>query len=435
MAFLPSPLLTFPSASVTHAARSYSRLPFSRPNTNVTHSTKRARSHASNPKMLSSSRDVRTKSDVGSDLHWTHNSDDNAWPTLLASALGDAPAPPQTLWFTQPVDKKRNKKSLEKGDESRPNRKPHGFWNDFANLERELMAVNCQLGRPGKKIVPKLNEMRMLGRGDLVAAVGKHGGIRKVAEDLRWGRGGKTRRVVATASSTARRREKVLRRPRKYWQDIDRVKMEIGAFIAEYGVKGVMPTRKQFYKFGRADLVQAAGRHGGVRVLAKQMGLKCRRAARSSLYWKDFKVVKKALLEFSDKHCPGCMPTGDELTAEGWSALTNAIPVHGGFPSVAKKLGLKPRNTRSQGAPNRWDEKRLRMELHAFTMTHFPDLARSQTMPSESQLRKNGRNDLSYAINKFGGYAAVADATGLRMKKHGFFSSRRLGLEGKKGAD
>lgn len=381
--------------------------------------------------MLSSSRDVRTTSGVGNGLNRIHDSDNQGWPTLLASALGDTPAPPETMWFTETVEKKRKKKSRGRDDGKQPNRKPHGYWNDFANLERELVAVNCQLDRPGKKIVPKLTEMKMLGRGDLVAAVGKHGGIRKVAEDLRWGRGGKTRRVVAIASSTAQRREKVLRRPRKYWQDIERVKIEIGAFIAEYGVKGVMPTRKQFYQFGRADLVQAAGRHGGVRVLANQMGLKCRRAARTSLYWKDFNVVKKALLEFSDKHCPGYMPTGDELTAEGWSALTNAIPAHGGFPSVANKLGLKPRNTRSQGAPSRWDEKRLRMELHAFTMAHFPDLARSQTMPSESQLRKHGRNDLSYAINKFGGYAAVAEATGLLMKKHRFFSSRRLGLKGK----
>lgn len=317
-----------------------------------------------------------------------------------------------------------------------PQRKVHGYWNDLSNVERELHEVNAQLGRAGKRIVPKLSEMRMLGRGDLVAALGKHGGIKKVAEDLRWGRGGKSRRkrlgegagVGGGGKAVVRKgvREKLLRRPRKYWEDVERVKMEIGAFVAEYGVKGVMPTQKQFYQFERADLVQAAGRHGGLRVVAGMMGLRCRRRTKERLYWREFETVRKALLKFSREHCRGRMPTGDELNSEGCSGLRNAIVAHGGFAEVAKKVGLRARNTGAQGAPVRWEMERLKMEVHAFVMGHFPELARRRLMPSEGMLRKFGRNDLSYAISKFGGYQKVAEVMGLQIKRGGVYRSGKV---------
>lgn len=309
----------------------------------------------------------------------------------------------------------------------RPVRKPHGFWNDLANVERELLLVNALLGRPGAKIIPRLSEISALGRGDLVAAIGKHGGVKKVAVALRWGRGGKTRRAVSAlgAERVIRdgTRDKILRRPKAYWNDIERVQSEIGAFVAEYGETGVMPTQKQFYSFERSDLVQAAGRHGGLRVLAQSMGLRCRRAPKKRMYWKDFDVLKKALLEFADERCPGRMPTGDELVEGGASSVANAIAAHGGFPEVAKKCGLNARNTRSQGAPVTWDEGRLRTELHAFTVAYLPGLAKTRTIPTERELRKFGRNDLSYAINKFGGFAKITKVLGLQQRRRGIFRS------------
>lgn len=362
-----------------------------------------------------------------------------AWHTLLNNALVTHPTSTTAkhpAWLTpaRPRVLKESRRSAKKN--GGPHRKVHGYWNDLSNVERELRDVNAQLGRPDKRIVPKLSEMRMLGRGDLVAALGKHGGIKKVADDLRWGRGGKTRRmrrgdgaavVPGEGKATLRKgvREKLLRRPRKYWEDVERVKMEIGAFVAEYGVKGVMPTQKQFYQFRRADLVQAAGRHGGLRVVAGAMGLKCRRRTKEKCYWREFETVRNALLEFAAQHCGGCMPTGDELNSNGCSGLRNAIVAHGGFTEVAKRVGLTARNTRAQGAPVRWEMERLRMEVHAFVMGHFPELARRRLMPSEGMLRRFGRNDLSYAISKFGGYRKVAEAMGLEMKRGGVYRSRK----------
>lgn len=312
-----------------------------------------------------------------------------------------------------------------------PKRKRHGFWNDLANVEQELVAVNVALGRSGTKIVPRLSEMSSLGRGDLIAAINKHGGIKLVAENLRWGRGGKTRRAVAedvagAAVGVDGIRSKILRRPKAYWSNVDRVRSEIGAFIAEYGTPGVMPTQAQFNACNRADLVNAAQAHGGIRVIAESMGLKCRRVAKKRLFRTDFGVFKASLLDFAGKHCPGRMPTANELNAKGATGLAIAVTYHGGFPAVAKKLGLAGRNTRSQGAPQMWDKARLSKELRLFTVKHLPELALKDQMPSERQLRGFGRNDLSYAINKFGGFATVTKLLNFSEKKRGPFNMRRL---------
>lgn len=435
MAFVPAPCLVTGGARLAASSSSQRRLPTApRAKSDLVNTPRRARAAraASDLRLLPSGQFPRAAPQQ------------KQWDALLAAALVDAPpdaawfrAPPDAAWFRtdaphrvlrNPRRGKRGAETLPAVQSVKPIRKPHGFWNDLANVERELLLVNGQLGCTGKKSVPRLSEIAALGRGDLVAAISKHGGVKRVAEDLRWGRGGKTRRATSTVTlpdgvSGRRVRDKMLRRPKAYWDDIGRVQSEIGAFVAEYGVKGVMPTQKQFYAFERADLVQAAGRHGGLRVLSQSMGLRCRRVARKRLYWKDFEVLKKALLEFSEQHCPGYMPTGDELMSKGCSAITNAIAAHGGFPAVAEKLGLRARNTKAQGAPKTWDEQRLKLQLHAFTLTYCPDLARSQTIPTERQLRKHGRNDLSYAINKFGGYAAVAKALGLQQKQRGVFRS------------
>lgn len=426
MAFVPAPCLFNGGARLAASSSSQRRLPKApRAKSELINTPRRARAArtASDLRLLPAGHLPRAAPQQ------------QQWDALLAAALVDAP--PDAAWFRTEVPHRvlrspRRSNSRRDADlpapTAKPIRKPHGFWNDLKNVERELILVNEQLGRTGKRSVPRLGEMASLGRGDLVAAISKHGGVKRVAEDLRWGRGGKTRRagsavVLPNGLRRRRVRDKVLRRPKHYWDDIGRVQSEIGAFVAEYGVKGVMPTQKQFYAFERSDLVQAAARHGGLRVLAQSMGLRCRRVPRKRLYWKDFEVLKNALLKFSEQHCPGYMPTGDELMSKGCSAITNAVAAHGGFPAVAEKLGLLARNTKAQGAPKTWDEQRLKLELHAFTLTYFPDLARSQTIPTERQLRKHGRNDLSYAINKFGGLAAVAKALGLQQKKRGAFQS------------
>lgn len=288
-------------------------------------------------------------------------------------------------------------------------RKPHGYWNQLENVERELLLVNAQLGHHGRRMLPRLADIKALGRGDLIAALMKHGGVKQVSVALRWARApsGSVRRIRQV-------REKLYRRPAAYWKDVECVHCEMNAFIEEFGVRGVMPTRKQLYEFGRADLANAAMRHGGLRIIAKQMKLKGRNDVKPRGYWRDFSAVQDELVNFSNKYCAGVMPTADELLSKDLSSLVNAIAAHGGFPSVAERCGLKPRNVKKQGAPLLWDEARLRREYLSFLMTFYPQLAKERTMVGERQLRSHGRNDLSYAIGKFGGFAKLAKTLGLK---------------------
>lgn len=297
-------------------------------------------------------------------------------------------------------------------------RKPHGFWNRLSNLEAELRLANTQLGHTGRQAIPRLEDLKLIGRGDLIAALAKHGGVKRVSEALRWPRVRSSRQSPQSASRAIR--AKVPRRPPDYWASASRVHAEMGAFIAEFGSRGVMPTRKQLYAFGRSDLANAAERHGGLGVIARQMGVHGRKDSRPRGYWRDFSRVRDALVHFSQTHCGGIMPTADELSSKGLGCIVNAIASHGGFPTVAQKCGLKPRNARKQGAPTVWDEARVQKEYLSFLMTYYPQLARERSMVGERQLRSHGRNDLSYAISKFGGFSKLG--RDLNLKKRSFRS-------------
>lgn len=318
--------------------------------------------------------------------------------------------------------------------------------------------------------MPTTNEMRALGRNDLIAALAKHKGVKKVAALLGWSRsnrktvakppassasppgaatgaaaaGGKSGTAAGAASrwaesssllassatipalsgsllshassslasptpAASRIRRAVLRRPKHYWDDVEKVMSSISAFVAEYGVPGVMPTGREFANAGQGALRQAAQRHGGLVAVAAAMGLKSRKAPASRNTWSDKAYFSAALLAFADARDPGVMPTASELKAAGESQLANAVTTHGGYPAVARALGLLVRNARKEGAPELWDRERLADQLRTFTATFYPSLAVYNRMPSESQLRRCGRNDLCYAISKWGGYKRVQE--------------------------
>lgn len=276
--------------------------------------------------------------------------------------------------------------------------------------------------------MPRISEMSRLGRCDLLAALNKHGGLKKVAIALQWTRRSTRRKRESSAAATPASggRVKVKRRAKYYWSDIERVKSEIGAFVDEFGIKGIMPTQRQFYMFGRSDLVNAAAKHGGLGRLSELMGFQCRRVPKGRLYWRQFSRLKLQLLSFSKANCPGYMPTGDELCKKGGSDIVNAIAAHGGFPHVANLCGLRRRNLHAQGAPVVWHVERLRGELLAFVVKNYPHRAREGVLPTERELRKCGRNDLSYAVKKFGGFRNVARIVGLKVRDKGPFQSANV---------
>jgi len=62
------------------------------------------------------------------------------------------------------------------------------------------------VGHKGKTL-PRLADLKAAGRGDLLAAIAKHGGLREVALHLGW-RKQPTKKEVAAAAAAARRRER-----------------------------------------------------------------------------------------------------------------------------------------------------------------------------------------------------------------------------------
>lgn len=335
-------------------------------------------------------------------------------------------------------------------------RRPNGYWNDLSRVKAALEEVNRLIpGRKSSLVVPTKNELKQLGREDIISGIMKHGGFRKVAAAIGWENmqkhkarsaakkaspcpkasipGTSTRSVVSSSVVCSRdvrnvqfnaskdisaMRGKVMRRQRDYWSDIERLKSAIVGFIDEFGTVGVMPTIREFDRHGQSALRHAAKRHGGLRAIAKELGLRYRRAPKEAKALHDEESFTAALLDYTAQHDPGVMPTAVELKAAGEGQLAQAISVHGGYPAVARRLGLIVRSG-NEGAPQVWTEEKLAEKLRTFTATFYPALALSNCMPSESQLRKCGRNDLSYAISKFGGYKRVQETLGFQPRPTG----------------
>jgi hypothetical protein len=134
----------------------------------------------------------------------------------------------------------------------RGHRKPHNYWKDPENIQRELLAFIAEHGEPG--VMPKKREMEQAGRIDLSLAVTRSGGQHVVAERL----------GLRPADS---------RRAPNQWADFATLERELGAFIAEPGRPQRMPTLVELIAAGRFDLHYAIQRHGGVSQISGRLGL------------------------------------------------------------------------------------------------------------------------------------------------------------------
>ncbi len=267
-------------------------------------------------------------------------------------------------------------------------KKPAGYWDDFAALERELAAFITAHGSPGH--MPTTTELVDAGQHALRSAIQQHGGMLAVAERL------------GLARPDARK-------PANYWDDLANVERELRAFIARHGTPGQMPTSDVLYAQGCSTLAAAIGRHGGFAVVAERMGL-TRPAARKPLgYWDDFANVERELRAFLATHGrAGRMPTMKELAAAGCGPLASALTRHGGMAAVAERLGLERTDPRKP--PGYWADfanlaRELRQALAAQGIT--------DRLPPLNQLIALGRQDLAHAIGRHGGPAAVADRLGM----------------------
>ena len=278
-------------------------------------------------------------------------------------------------------------------------RKSPGYWEDFSNLERELLDFIEIHGTLG--IMPTQDNLSKASRSDLVNAIRKHGGYLAVAQ-----------RLGLELSST--------RKPLGYWDNFSNLKSELLTFTQEQGTLGVMPTIEELRQAKRHDLANAIAKQGGYSVVAERLGLKWFYTRKSPAYWHDFANVERELVAFINEYGTlGIMPTKEELKKAGRSDLESAVNKHGGFSVVAERLGLEL--TYAKKTLGYWkDFSNLERELLAF----IKEYGASGIIPTYTELRKAERYDLANAINKNGGYSAVAKKTGLGVALH---SKRLLG--------
>ncbi len=349
--------------------------------------------------------------------------------------------------------------------ESKPSRstpKPPGYWDDFTNLERELRAFIAKYGKTG--VMPAKRTLQAKGLNGLVSAISKHGGIFVVAARLglkcseshkpsgywhdfenirkellkfvaKHGTDGmmpidaefKKANLSHLASAIRRHggfaavAEKVglkfsaERKPLGYWNDFGSVKSEIEAFIAKHGTPGVMPSPFELNEVGCTNLVNAIKKHGGVAVVAERLGLRRTQSNKPAGYWKNFAHIKEALRAFiSERGTEGVMPTTRELEVAGRADLIVGIGKHGGLTAVAEKLRLT--RPEAKKSPGYWEEfVNVENGLQAYIVEHGTD----GVMPTLREMNAAGHSSLAYAINKHGGFLAVANRLGLLLPKLG----------------
>jgi hypothetical protein len=119
-------------------------------------------------------------------------------------------------------------------------RKPNGVWNNQDHIIAETRNV---MAEHNFNSCPSSRQLLKLGHGDLVHAIQEHIGFRKLRELL-----GENQVKVEPGA----------------WRDSDYVQSEAIKFMQQNDLK-TLPTQRQFYALGKADLLSGINRyHGGL---------------------------------------------------------------------------------------------------------------------------------------------------------------------------
>jgi septum formation topological specificity factor MinE len=248
-------------------------------------------------------------------------------------------------------------------------KKPNGYWDDFSNLERELLEFIEQQATPG--VMPTHEELIKAGRGDISGATKKYGHA-SVAEKL-----GLT----------------YTKKQHGYWNDFANVERELLNFIEKWGSSGVMPTLEELKNAEQSSIASAINKHGGCQAVAERLGLVY--AHKRHGYWEDFTNIKREVLAFIKEYgTSGMMPTQSELKKGGRSDLASAIQKrHSGYQSVAEQMGL----TYAKKRNGYWNDfANVERELLSF----IAEYGTVGVMPTKEELKKASCKNLASAIDK-----------------------------------
>jgi hypothetical protein len=122
---------------------------------------------------------------------------------------------------------------------------------------------------------------------------------------------------------------------------IEKVFIDDQHIHSQHGTDGIMPTKQELEEAGEGSLANAMNLHGGFPEVAQRLGLELSYSRKERDYWKNIDNLKRELLQVVEQlGIPGVMPTHEQLTEIGRTDLIAAITSNGGWPSVARRVGL-----------------------------------------------------------------------------------------------
>src|SRR5260370_39659314 len=117
-------------------------------------------------------------------------------------------------------------------------------------------------------------------------------------------------------------------------------------------------------------------------------------------------TLAEELRAFMREHHLESMPTADTLIRAGRGDLSGAVTKLGGFPAIAREVGIPGSGKRPAHS---WTLEAIRQELITFAAERgYPDI-----MPRQRDLQEAGRFDLVKAIQEAGGALVIARQFGL----------------------
>src|SRR5260370_6132562 len=262
-----------------------------------------------------------------------------------------------------------------------------GYWDRQETVDAAVLALVRERGTPG--VMPTAAQLREWGEGALLDAISRtHGGFSVVAQRLGY--------ILLDTT-----------REDGYWNDLANVERELREYIRFHGREGVMPTYTELQRANQSSLCAAIRQHGTFASLAEQFGLLYQPGKKRDGYWDDLTHVEQALREHNERYGMGdIMPTAQELRQHGYSRVIRAFKRHDGADAVAHALGF---TMRGKNHPRgHWTRETLAEELRAFMHEHH-----LEAMPTADTLIQAGRGDLSGAVTKLGGFPAIAREVGI----------------------
>lgn len=280
-------------------------------------------------------------------------------------------------------------------------RKPNHYWDDIKNLLTELrLFIRHHPNHPSEKM-PTVTQLRLAHRHDLIKAIHTHGGFSKVGSFI--------------GLTTIRRSRYLTTSPSYRTQTLQEVHSSIIALCQSGQIQqNKMPTSSTLRRLGEIQLLNRIVFLGGFSQVATFLKFQQNQAAltvdknarKKREYWHSWRVVEIELHNFAKQYCNGHMPLQRQLISMKRSDLLNAIRNHGGLSHVSRKAGLQPSPANPSKRPRGYwnDVTVVHAELTTYTARH----GHAGLMPRKEQLIRYGRSDLVYAVEKHGGFSAVA---------------------------